>query len=312
MSGSAIRQEFADTMLEVGRKDKRLVVLVGDIDHFRLQPFAKACPGQYYNVGICEQTMVSMAVGLAKVGFYPVVHTITPFIIERAFEQIKDDVGYQRIGINLIPIGSAFDYTGLGCTHHSYGDFALMKTIENMQIVYPASTIEFNLLFKQTYRNGFPTYIRIPAVTHGVSIPRTRIRLGKGIRVHGGDDLTIVAVGPLLKIAVESLPKLIDLGISTDLLYLPTIKPLDAAILRASVGKTKRCLVIEEHGKYGGVYDDILRTCASAARGAIFASMNIGDRFIHQYGTYDDFCRTLGFTANGIVSTVRKMKWDKR
>lgn len=84
-----IRQQFADTMLEVGQNDPNLVVLLGDISHFIMQPFAKACPGRFYNIGICEPTIVSMAAGLAKVGFYPVVHTIAPFILERSFEQQK-------------------------------------------------------------------------------------------------------------------------------------------------------------------------------------------------------------------------------
>src|SRR3990170_6447665 len=149
-----IRQEFADTMLEVGQKDPNLLVLIGDISHFILQPFAKACPGRFYNIGICENTIVNMAAGLSKVGFYPVVHTISPFIIERSFEQIKDDFGYQRVGVNIVTVGSAFDYGGLGCTHHCYGDFAMLKTIEGTEIIYPGSPLEFNLLFKQTYKNG--------------------------------------------------------------------------------------------------------------------------------------------------------------
>lgn len=99
-----IRQQFADTMLEVGQNDPNLVVLLGDISHFILQPFAKACPGRYYNVGICEPTIVSMAAGLAKVGFYPVVHTIAPFIVERSFEQIKLDFCYQQLDGNLVTV----------------------------------------------------------------------------------------------------------------------------------------------------------------------------------------------------------------
>lgn len=103
--GKHMRQEFADTMLEVGQVDAKLVVLIGDISHGILQPFAKACPGRFYNIGICESTIVNMAAGLAKVGLYPVVHTIAPFIVERSFEQIKLDFGYQHLGVNLVTVG---------------------------------------------------------------------------------------------------------------------------------------------------------------------------------------------------------------
>src|SRR3989338_7123572 len=111
-----LRQEFADTLLEVGKADEDLVVLVGDISHFKLVPFAKECPGRYYNIGICEPTMVNMAAGLSLLGFHPVVHTIAPFIVERSYEQIKLDFGYQKLVLNIMTVGSAFDYSTLGCT----------------------------------------------------------------------------------------------------------------------------------------------------------------------------------------------------
>ena len=124
-----LRETFARTMLEVGQEDDKLVVLVGDIGHFALQPFARACPGRYYNVGILEPTIVSMSAGLAHAGLYPVAHTIAPFLIERSFEQIKLDFCYQGFGGTLITVGSAFDYSTLGCSHHCYDDFALIGSL---------------------------------------------------------------------------------------------------------------------------------------------------------------------------------------
>lgn len=300
-----LRQEFADTMLEIGQKDPNLVVLIGDISHFILQPFAKKCPGRFYNIGICEPTIVNMAAGLAKVGFYPVVHTITPFIVERSFEQIKNDFGYQKVGVNLIAVGSAFDYGGLGCTHHCYDDFALLKNIEGMQIIYPASPKEFNLLFKQTYNNGLPTYFRLPATTHKLKFKKNQIRVGFGIKVINGRDLTVVAVGPQLQTAVDSVETLKKLGVAPEIIYLPTIKPFDKDLIVKSVAKTKKCLVIEEHGSYGGVFDDVLRFSKDVS-GVKYAGLNIGDKFIHEYGTYEEICRHVGLTVEGIVSKVKK------
>ena len=97
-----LREEFADLMLEIGSKNKNLVVMVGDISHGILQPFAKKFPNRYYNIGICEPSMVNVAAGIKKIGLIPVVHTIAPFITERAFEQIKLDLGYQNLGANII------------------------------------------------------------------------------------------------------------------------------------------------------------------------------------------------------------------
>lgn len=300
-----MRQEFADTMLEVGVKDPNLIVLIGDISHFILQPFARACPGQFYNIGICEPTIVNMAAGLAKVGFYPVVHTIAPFIVERSFEQIKLDFGYQRLGVNIVTVGSAFDYSTLGCTHHCYDDFALLKNIEGMQIIYPASEGEFNLLFKATYRNGRPTYFRLPHKSHGVVFQKKQIIFGRGIKVKSGKNLTVVALGPQLRAAIDSIQPLRTLGFDAEIIYLHTVKPLDGKMILDSLKKTKRCLVIEEHSMYGGIFDDILRL-SKDQMGIRFASINTGDKFLRDYGIYTDFCRHLGFTVEGIVEKIKK------
>jgi transketolase len=297
---TSLRQQFADMMLEVGRKDPKLVVLIGDISHFILQPFAKACPGRFYNVGICENTIMSMAAGLSKVGLYPVVHTIAPFIIERSFEQIKLDFGYMKLGVNILCVGSAFDYADLGCTHHSYGDFALLKTIQQMQIFYPASNIEFDVLFKSTYRNGLPKYFRIPKYQHDTLFDQKDIVMGRGICVKEGSDVTILAVGPQLKTATDAVELMRGKGISPEILYMHTIKPFDHALVNKSLKKTGRCLVIEEHGMYGGVFDDTLRFSKDVAD-VKYDSINLQDRFVHEYGTYQEHCRRLGFSAENVA-----------
>jgi transketolase len=298
-----LREEFADTMLEVGKKDSNLIVLIGDISHFILQPFAKACPERFYNIGICEPTIMNMAAGLSKVGFFPVVHTIAPFLVERSFEQIKLDFGYQKLGVNIVSVGSAFDYSSLGSTHHCYDDFALLKNVDGMQIIYPASCNEFNTLFKETYNNGFPTYFRIPESQHGLELDN--IKFGKGIKIKSGKDLTIIALGPQLKTALKSVEALEKLKLSPEIIYMHTIKPLDDVLVNESLSKTKRCLVVEEHNMYGGVFDDVLR-CSKDINGVRYSSINIGNNFIHEYGTYDQHCKRLGFSVEGIVKKVQE------
>ena len=130
-----IRNQFADTVLEIGSKNKKVVIFVGDISHGIMQPFAKKFPNRYYNIGICEPAMVNVAAGLSKSGLIPIVHTIAPFLIERSYEQIKLDFGYQKLPVNLVSVGSSYDYSKLGCSHHCYSDFALMSQFENCNIL---------------------------------------------------------------------------------------------------------------------------------------------------------------------------------
>ena len=198
---STLRNTFADVLHKIGLEDPNLVVLVGDISHFRLQPFAKDCPGRYYNIGICEPAIVNMAAGLSKVGLFPVVHTISPFIVERSFEQLKLDFGYQDLGGNIVTVGSAFDYSQLGCTHHCYSDFGLLKTLPNTHLFYPATTGEFDILFRQSYNRRQLNYFRIPMHGHEMDFPTENIVCGKIIRILEGEDLSLIAVGSQLQTA---------------------------------------------------------------------------------------------------------------
>lgn len=301
-----IRQQFADTMLEVGQKDPNLVVLLGDISHFIMQPFAKACPGRFYNVGICEPTIVSMAAGLAKVGFYPVVHTIAPFILERSFEQLKLDFCYQKMAGNIITVGSAFDYSNLGCTHHCYDDFALMKSLPNTQIFYPASCDEFDVLFKQSYNNDLLTLFRIPEYQHEQNIDLGLIKVGKAIKMSEGKDLTLVALGPQLKNVVEASKILAKDGLDIEIVYIHTVKPLDIDAIRNSVEKTKKVLIVEEHNRFGGTGYDILNAVYNIENVQI-SSLAI-DTFVHHYGSYEEICCNLGLSVEGIIKSVSKLR----
>jgi transketolase len=290
-------------MMEVGQEDPDLVVLVGDISHFVLQPFAQACPGRYFNVGICEPTMLSMAAGLARSGFYPVVHTISPFIIERSFEQIKLDFCYQKLGGNLVTVGSAFDYSNLGSTHHCYGDFALMKTLDGAQITYPSTALEFDTLFRQVYQSGKITLYRVPGTQHSQEFLRSDIQFGKAIKVVEGRNLTIVATGPQLDSAIGARDVLAGKGWDVEIIYVHTIRPLDGELVRASISKTRNVLTIEEHSRSGGLGDEILRATVDIPD-VRYSFKAIPDQFITGYGTYHDHCESLGLTPEGIVQAV--------
>lgn len=290
-------------MLAVGQEDPNLVVMIGDISHFILQPFAKACPGRFYNIGICEPTIVSMGAGLAKAGLYPVLHTIAPFLIERSFEQIKLDFCYQGMAGNLITVGSAFDYSNLGCTHHCYDDWALIKALPRTQVAYPGSPIEFDVLFRQTYRNEFLTLFRLPEHQHGYEFQASDIQFGKAIKIIDGSELTIIATGPHLRDALDAKDELSEMGFEPEIIYVHTIHPLDTELVRASIRKTHRVLVIEEHTRSGGLGDDVLRAICDI-EGVQFSWIGIPNAFIRGYQFYEKHCEALGLTHEGIIQKV--------
>jgi transketolase len=297
------RQQFADTMHAIGQYDENLVVMVGDIGHGILKPFAESCPGRYYNIGILEPTMISLGAGLSATGLRPVIHTIAPFMIERAFEQIKLDFCYHQLSGNIVTVGSAFDYSNLGCTHHCYGDFALLKTLPGVEICFPSSPIEFDQLFKQSYQNNQLTVYRIAGKNHGVQFEESEIVFGKGVLVSEGEDVTIVATGPLLKTALIAKEDLLSKGIKSEVIYIHTIRPLDIDLIRSSVQKTHNVVVVEEHMRTGGLGDEVLRATYDI-EGLKFHSVSIPDKFVTGYGTYEELSKSCGLTPEAIVNAV--------
>jgi transketolase len=201
-------------------------------------------------------------------------------------------------------VGSAFDYADLGATHHCYGDFALIKTIPGSRMIYPASHLEFEILFKEIYNQGTLNVWRIPYHNYDIVLDRESIHFGKGIIVKEGNDLTIVVAGTQLRTVMESLPQLEKLNIHPEIVYIHTIKPFDEDCVKKSLEKTGKCLVIEEHSMYGGIEEDLLRCSNKIDKKIVIRSINIGDRFIHEYGTYDQLCQVLGFTPNNIVEII--------
>lgn len=297
-----LRQEFADTMLEVGVVDSQLVVMVGDISHGILQPYAQACPNRYYNIGICEPTIVNMAAGINKVGLIPVIHTIAPFITERAYEQIKLDFGYQQLAVNIVSVGGSFDYSQLGCSHHCYTDVSLICHLSRGVVVIPGSPNEFNKLFKDVYRNNTINYFRLPENPHDVVFEPNDIVFGKGIRVREGTDVTLVVTGSQLKTAIQVRDRMRDCNVSVEVLYFHTIKPFDHEMIFHSVSKTRRLVVAEELSKHDGLFNRCLHSVIGLDN-LRYRHIAVDD-FVYGYGSYDELCSRVGLDVSGVSVAI--------
>ena len=193
-----MRKCFRDTMLKLAAADDRLLLLLGDISVYLFKEFQDRFPRRFFNVGICENTQVSMAAGLSREGFHPIVHTITPFITERSYEQVKLDLCYNGVGGTLVTCGGSFDYAWDGATHHCYTDLELMRMLPRMEVMQPGNNREFAELLSARYASGNPNYLRIAGDEHGLDLP---VEFGKGQVILSQEDaeLTVITAGPLLK-----------------------------------------------------------------------------------------------------------------
>jgi len=285
-----MREQMASTIAELMNTDPRLVMVLCDISAGLFEDAATAHPGRVLNLGIMEQTAVSLAAGFALEGFVPVVHSIAPFVVERPFEQIKDDFCYQRLGGNFISIGASYDYASDGMTHQAPGDVAILRTLPGMEVVVPGTPAEFDLLFREAYADGAPTYFRTGSQVNAASRP---VRLGQLDVVRTGAEATVVAVGPMLDRVVEACA-----GRDVSIAYCTTVAPFDAAGLRALAGaRPAPVLLVEPYYAGTGVSDVVDALAPAWLR---LDSIGIPRRVLSNYGTAEEHDAALGLTAAGI------------
>lgn len=288
-----MRKELVNSIEHILSTDDRATLLLGDIGVFGFRNAFKDHPNRTYNIGILEQSTISLASGMSKVGLIPFVHTIAPFLVERALEQLKVDFGYQGLNGNFISVGASYDYAALGGTHHCAGDVAQLLTIPNMQIIIPGTATEFTKLIMQTYDNGSPTYFRLSE--HKNSIDNDVV-FGKGNLIRTGNKATIISVGNTLQNVLEA-----TIGMDVTILYYTTINPFDGELLLENFNEN---IILVEPYYEGGLNYKINK----ALNGAKYKLVNIGvpHKFLINYGTKLEHDKHLGLDVEGIKKTIEK------
>lgn len=219
-----MRRQFRDTMLDLAATDESIILIFGDVSVYLFKDFQSRYPERFYNMGICENTLISVAAGLSSQGFAPFVHTIAPFVTERSYEQIKLDFCYNHFPGNIVTCGASFDYAWDGATHHCYTDLAILRLLPNMEVLQAGSTKELDVLLRQRYRSDNATYFRLSDHPHSVDIP---VEFGKGVVLKDSSSkLTVMTAGPILGNVLEACRDL-----QVNLVYFHTIKPIDEEII---------------------------------------------------------------------------------
>lgn len=301
-----MRNAFAKAVTELGDEYPELVMMAGDIGNRLFDRFKEKHPTRFYNCGVAEANMTGVASGLAASGLRPITYTITPFNTVRCLEQIRLDVCYPDLPVIVVGTGSGLSYAGLGATHHSMEDIAILRTLPNMHVVCPADTVEVRLAVKAAMRLGRPTYIRLgkkgePLVHQSDPV----FEIGRGIVVRDGADVAILSVGTMLDTALKSADQLQQAGVSTEVISLHTVKPLDDQLLSALFADKKLVVVLEEHGLTGGAGSAVLEW-GNAKRVALDKLVCIGapDRFLSACGDQDQARILYGLVPDKVCERV--------
>ena len=279
-----MRKSFINTLIDLARKDKDIVLITPDMGFSVLEPFFNEFPERAINCGIAEQNAVSIASGLALMGKKPYVYTIIPFLVERAFEQVKLDVAYMNTNVKLVGIGAGFTYGAAGATHHAIEDISLMRTLPNMTVCCPGDNNEAEQIIRKTVNNNKPMYIRIGRHNRGIFDNNT-IEIGKASIIEKGEDIAIISTSNMLPDAYDYCQKLKSEGRKPYLISMHTIKPLDKECLLSLINKGVEIHTLEEHSIIGGLGSAVAEVIAESGNGIKFKRIGIPDEFSHYIGS---------------------------
>lgn len=283
-----MRQTF-DTTTQLLADDPRTALVLADISAEPFEPARRRHPDRVLNVGIREQLMTGVAGGLALTGMRPYVHTYAPFLIDRAYEQVKLDLGHQDVGAVLVSIGGSYDAAAEGYTHQSPGDVALLDTLDGWTVHVPGHRDEVPALLRAAARHDDRVYVRLGvqenARAHPDSDRLTVIRSGGPL---------VVAVGPMLDPVLEA-----TRGLDVTVAYTHTPRPLDAEGLRAM---TEHAVVMVEPYLAGTSAAAVSAALAGLPHRALH--LGVGRAEVRRYGTWRDHARQHGLDAAGLRASI--------
>ena len=232
-----MRTTFATTLLSLAKKDRRIMLLTGDLGFSVFEDFQAQMPHQYINMGVAEQKMAGVAAGMAMDGFAPIIYSIVPFTTMRNFEQVRNDICYQNLNVKIVGVGAGFSYGPYGHTHHGLEDIGILRILPNLVILAPGDPVEVELATIAMMKYKGPVYLRLGKAGEPIlHKKKPNFKIGKGLLVQDGKDVTIIATSTMLERAMI-VAKMIRTSVRV--VSMPTIKPLDEKIIIESAKKTK-------------------------------------------------------------------------
>ena len=256
----ATRASYGAALVELGQKYDNLVVLDADLAAAtQTGVFKKAFPERHIDCGIAECNMVGIAAGLASTGMVPFCSTFAMFAAGRAFEQVRNSVGYPHLNVKIGATHAGISVGEDGATHQCNEDIALMRTIPGMTIINPSDDVEAKAAVEAAYLMDGPVYLRFGRLAVPVinDRPDYKFEIGKGIELRDGKDITIIATGLEVNEALIAADLLAAEGIDAQVINIHTIKPIDEELIVAAAQKTGRIFTVEEHSVIGGLGDAV-------------------------------------------------------
>ncbi|MCI6497965.1 MAG: transketolase family protein [Lachnospiraceae bacterium] len=302
----ATREGYGAGLVELGKKYGNVVVLDADLaEATKTNMFKKEFPDRHIDCGIAECNMMGVAAGLALTGKVPYASSFAMFAAGRAFEQVRNTIGYPHINVKIGATHAGISVGEDGATHQCNEDIALMRTIPGMVILNPSDYIEAKAVVQAAYEHEGPVYMRfgrlaLPVINDN---PDYKFEIGKGITLKEGKDVTIVATGLCVSESLKAAEMLAADGIDAEVINIHTIKPLDEELIIASAKKTGKVVTVEEHSVIGGLGSAVCDAlCANYPANVL--KIGVNDRF-GESGPAVELVHKYGLDAEGIYNKVK-------
>jgi len=281
-----MRNAFAQELTVLAQQDERIVLLSGDIGNRMFDNFKECCPRRFFNCGVAEGNMMSMAAGLALSGMRPVVYTITPFVTTRCLEQIRVDVCYHKQPVVIVGVGGGLAYASLGATHHSCEDIGFLRLLPNMSVICPGDVTETRGALKAAFACDHGVYIRIGKKGEPQVHPTdVEVQLGRSIVVSRGSQVSLISTGNLLPIAIDAAEMLKRVGVDVGVTSMHTVKPLDTDFLSRTFASHPLVVTLEEHSVLGGLGGAVAEWLSEQkAFESQLLKIGTADHFLHEAG----------------------------
>ena len=301
------RKAFDAALLELGRENKDIVGVSCDSAlGGGMGSFFKAFPQRVVETGISEQNAIGICAALAKQGMIPIIAVITPFITMRAYEQVRDDIGYMNMNVKLVGSGGGLAYSTLGSTHQAIEDIALMRTISNMTILSPCDAYDVKEALRLAVSIKGPVYIRMPRQARQVIAAERHVTGGKAEILKDGRDIAIFATGPMVEEAQIASEILKGDGIDAAVLGFMTVRPLDELAINTYASKVRAIVTVEEHSVIGGFGNAVAQMLAPVRNAPPVHIMGIREG-AKNTGPYKELLDHYGLTGERIAENIKNL-----
>ena len=305
-----MRDTVIRTLIELGKEDKDVELITGDLGFGVLKSFWETLPNQFINAGIAEQNMTGVAAGMALEGKKVFTYSIGNFPTLRCLEQIRNDCAYHNANVNVICVGGGYVYGSLGMSHHATEDIAILRALPDVTVICPGDPIEAALAVKKIAQTDSTCYLRLGrGGEQNVNTVIKEFEIGKAYKLRDAKDMNkkvaVFSTGAILEETTKACDILEENGIAVEQYSFPTVKPIDRAVIEDCANRYDNIFTVEEHnivGGFGGAVAEVLAECGGKAK---LHRIGIDDFYCIEVGSQAYLREQVGINAEGIVKKVK-------